>query len=178
MKSFNDSVIYVKNGVKCSAIVLRSQSQEDGEYLALLYADPNGQTLVNSGQYAKIAQVAFNVRPNKPGSVNHWEDVPALSDKEISEAVDAVFPPAAPSASDLDTVAEEQKTKEATSSEVTVIDVPIPAGMHKDVNHPGVLIRDEKPEVDVISELQKASEIEPPAEPEIPSSEGEKQENS
>lgn len=113
---FNDVVLLVKSGVKVPALVLRSSVQPDGEYLALLYADPvSGPAAVGAGQYSSIGKVAFNVRPEREGSVNHWETLPAsipivfsqdpatvpvpvpeLSEEEIKKTIDEVLPPAPP----------------------------------------------------------------------------------
>ena len=59
-----DVVTFTKNGIAVPAIVLRSQTDENGEHLALLFADPNlSNSMVLAGQTSKIGSVEFNVRP-------------------------------------------------------------------------------------------------------------------
>jgi hypothetical protein len=89
MKSFGDSVVYVKNGKPVQAIVLKSQQGPDGETLAVLYADPDkGPQLVAQGTFRGIDLVASNVTPIAEGKAFGWKE---LGDDETLAAMNAAI---------------------------------------------------------------------------------------
>ncbi len=75
MHSFNDSVVYVRNGKPIPAIVLSSLQSDRGELLTVLYAQPEiGPTLLAQGTTRGVAQVQQAVTPFVEGNVFGWED--------------------------------------------------------------------------------------------------------
>ena len=71
--SFNDSVVYVRNGKPIPAIVLSSLQSDRGELLTVIYAQPEiGPTLLAQGTTRGIAQVQQAVQPMAPGRIFGW----------------------------------------------------------------------------------------------------------
>jgi len=86
--SFNDSVVYVRNGKPIPAIVLSSLMSDRGELLTVLYAQPEiGPTLLAQGTTRGIAQVQQALAPFKDGNTFGWKD-------EIVETAEAPKTPA------------------------------------------------------------------------------------
>ncbi len=91
MHSFNDSVIYVRNGKPIPAIVLSSLQSEHGELLTLLYAQPEiGPTLLAQGTTRGVAQVQLSVLPFVKGNAFGWKE------DDYSEANLGIKHPTAP----------------------------------------------------------------------------------
>jgi hypothetical protein len=84
---YNDSVIYVKNGVPIQGIVLTV----NGDLLSILYADPESESLAFQGNLARIAQVARSVKPMVDGAMFGWESItpPTMSDVDWRQLIKA-----------------------------------------------------------------------------------------
>jgi hypothetical protein len=131
MKNFNDSVLYIRNGKKIPAIVLKSSTPIDEEQLNLLYADPeNGPQMVNQGTASKIGLVAIAVPPFVEGRQFAWEESPVATVKETAidpataaelEAVKAELAEAEQKIKDstalIDSITEEKKALQAKLDE-------------------------------------------------------------
>ena len=105
MKTFNDVVTYVRNGVELPAIVVESREVAGEDRLQLVYLDPeNGKQLLNT--HGTISR-AYAVPPLKDGAKNGWKD----HDSAVH----------LPSQADLDAHADEQRAKEATTAEIEPI---------------------------------------------------------
>ena len=147
MKTFNDVVTYVRNGVELPAIVVESREVAGEDRLQLVYLDPeNGKQLLNT--HGTISR-AYAVPPLKDGAKNGWKDhdsavsanpVPRaihdpdkfyVNDYEVSEEFYCKMlanvgklvnmPNTRPSPADLDAHADEQRAKEATTAEIEPI---------------------------------------------------------
>ena len=98
--SFNDSVVYIRNGKPIPAIVLSSLMSDRGELLTVLYAQPEiGPTLLAQGTTRGIAQVQQAVAPFKEGNMFGWKPwgevaptEPPTAPEQLDEAQGAVEP--------------------------------------------------------------------------------------
>ena len=69
MHSYNDSVVYVRNGKPIPAIMLSSLQSDRGELLTVLYAQPEmGPVLLAQGTTRGIAQVQQALAPFVDGN--------------------------------------------------------------------------------------------------------------
>jgi hypothetical protein len=86
--SFNDSVVYIRNGKPIPAIVLSSLMSDRGELLTVLYAQPEiGPTLLAQGTTRGIAQVQQAVAPFVEGNTFGWQDLSKSSSDYLVEDI-------------------------------------------------------------------------------------------